>query len=421
MNLRLVSQQKAIFAIVLAALLLRLAVRMNSGSEDFWTNGYTFYFALAQSIAADEGLALEGQPPTAFRVPLYPMFLAALTQGRQAFLSIVIAQSLIGAATVLCLALLTTELFDVSAGTVAALLAATYPYYVVHDTAMQETALFTFLTLLSVLLLIRTRRSMSCQLAIAAGLTLAAAVLTRASIAPFALVAPLWLGAAGTGTPKRRVCVVLLFGGALTSGITPWLVRSYILTGSPVLATEIGFQLWQGNNPYTFSHYPVESIDLSTAAAIRALSEHDRRALNAFDSNEVLINRWYRQEAMTFIRENPWVSIKNAFRKVWAAFSWLPSPRRNLWPNIAHFVSYGTIMILGALGMVRTWRSGRRHSLIHAVFVTFALVVAVFFGHTSHRSFLDVYWMVYAAAVIARSPAIMAPRRRNRFDCFDIQ
>jgi len=128
---------------------------------DFWTNGYTFYFELAGQIAAGRGLAV----PTAFQVSIYPMFLAAVSFGRKAFLPIVLAQSLIGAATDLCGALLTTDWFGAQPGIVAAALAAAYPYYFVHDTALQETGLFAFLTLLSLLLLIRARWSKSPGLA----------------------------------------------------------------------------------------------------------------------------------------------------------------------------------------------------------------------------------------------------------------
>jgi hypothetical protein len=58
---------------------LRVGVRLYSGSDDFFVHGYTFFFSMAQNIAAGRGIGFAGQPPTAFRVPLYPMFLAVLT------------------------------------------------------------------------------------------------------------------------------------------------------------------------------------------------------------------------------------------------------------------------------------------------------------------------------------------------------
>jgi len=37
------------------------------------------------------------------------------------------------------------------------------------------------------------------------------------------------------------------------------------------------------------------------------------------------------------------------------------------------------------------------HSIFYAQLVAFAALTAVFFGHTSHRAYLDVFWIVFAA------------------------
>jgi 4-amino-4-deoxy-L-arabinose transferase-like glycosyltransferase len=405
--------------IAAAALLLRITVRLVSGEADFWENGYTFLFDLARSVAAGHGLTLDGHTPTVYRVPGYPLFLAAVTRGHQAFYSLVVAQSLVGALTVLCAGLLAAEWFGSRAALIASAFAAIYPYYVVHDTALQDTGLFTLVTLVSVLLLIRARRSISGQepprrtqrfnpvvkaaLPLLAGLALAAAVLTRASIAPFALVAPLWLGwAADAGTPARaRVHAGLLCAAALVVGVAPWLIRSKIVAGAPILQNDTGQRLWDGNNPYTFTRYPIESIDLSKADALEAMPATERAELAAAGADDVSFDRWFLHQAVRFMREHPWLTVANGFRKIGATFSILPSPRRSLWPTLAYALSYGPIMILGLVGMVSGWRSWREHSLVYWLFLSFALLTALFFGHTSHRAFLDVYWMAYAASVIS--------------------
>src|SRR5262245_47422807 len=102
---------RKLILILLLAFVARVAVRRHSGGPDFWDSGCTFFFALAQNIAAGNGIAFDGGPPTAFRVPLYPMFLAAVTWGHQAFLPVLLAQSLVGTATVWCSAVLARELF----------------------------------------------------------------------------------------------------------------------------------------------------------------------------------------------------------------------------------------------------------------------------------------------------------------------
>src|ERR1700733_5985033 len=188
---------RKLIGISVLAFVVRVAVRCFSGGVDFWVNGYSFFFALAQNIAAGNGYTLDSVHATAFRVPLYPFFLATVTFGHQLFLPIILSQSLVGVGTVLCAAMLAREIFGNKAAIIAAILTAIYPYYVVHDTALQETSLFTLLTTLAVFLLLRLRRSGSVMTALGAGLALGAAVLTRANLSPFALFAPMWLVFAG--------------------------------------------------------------------------------------------------------------------------------------------------------------------------------------------------------------------------------
>ena len=106
---------QSLLLIIFLAFTVRVAVRCYSGAEDFWVNGYGFFLGLAQNIAAGNGIAFGDGPPTAFRVPLYPAFLAAVTLGQKVFLPIVFAQALIGAGTVWCAALLAREMFGSAA------------------------------------------------------------------------------------------------------------------------------------------------------------------------------------------------------------------------------------------------------------------------------------------------------------------
>jgi hypothetical protein len=187
--------------------------------------------------------------------------------------------------------------------------------------------------------------------------------------------------------------------GMLT--VAPWLIRAYQLTGSVTLSTENGFFLWLGNNPYTFSRYPQESIDRSRAVAWAALSSQEKGELRERGHNEALVDEWFQKKGLDYIRDHPWRTLGNGFRKIVDAFGWLPSPRRNFWPSLVYALSYGPVMILGLWGMWASRRHWRKHSIFYIQFVTFAAVTAVFFGHTSYRAYLDVYWIVFAAGVLA--------------------
>jgi 4-amino-4-deoxy-L-arabinose transferase-like glycosyltransferase len=390
-----------ILGIVFVAFAMRVVVRCYSGSADFWVNGYTFFFALAQNIADGKGISISEGNPTAFRVPLYPIFLTMVTFGHKAFLPVVLAQSLIGTATVLFAALIAREVFGNAAAITAAIITAAYPYYVVHDTALQETGLYTFLTALAVLLLLRTRRSGSGVTAACAGVALGAAVLTRANLAPFALIAPLYLAVPGACQPlmlwRQKLGLVLVCASAVALTVSPWLVRSFLLTGSVTLSTQTGYFLWVGNNSCTFRYYPQGSIDRSEEAALMALTSQDRAELEVLGDNEAAVDQWFRQRGLEYIREHPWRTLGSGALKLSDVFGWLPSPRKSFWPNLVHSLAYGLVMTLGLWGMWAGRKHWREHLIFYALFISFAAVTAVFFGHTSYRSYLDVYWIVFAA------------------------
>ena len=99
---------------------------------------------------------------------------------------------------------------------------------------------------------------------------------------------------------------------------------------------------------------------------------------------------------------DPSLTMLRACRKLWAGFSWTLNPARERFVQAIYFVSYVPVAGLGLVGMLLANRR-REVVLIGMLFLSFVCVTAVFWAHTSHRSYLDVYWMVFAASVIERS------------------
>ena len=79
----------------------------------------------------------------------------------------------------------------------------------------------------------------------------------------------------------------------------------------------------------------------------------------------------------------------------------LPSPRRGLAANVIYALSYGPVMLLGLWGMARRRAAWREDLPIYLLFATFMMITALFWAHTSHRVYLDVYWIVFAAGALA--------------------
>jgi hypothetical protein len=110
---------------------------------------------------------------------------------------------------------------------------------------------------------------------------------------------------------------------------------------------------------------------------------------------------------------NPALTAVGALQKIGAAFSWRLNPVREPLAEAAYFFSWAPISVLGGIGL---WLNWRRHEviLIWMTFISFVFVTAIFWAHTSHRSYLDVYWIVLAASVIER----IAESCRVRFGQF---
>jgi hypothetical protein len=97
--------------------------------------------------------------------------------------------------------------------------------------------------------------------------------------------------------------------------------------------------------------YTTESIDRTQTVALKTLNEQDRRELDALPSDSPAADRWFRYRGLEYIRDYPWQTVGNGFRKIVNAFGCLPSPRRSFWPDLVQAFSYGPIMILGLWGM----------------------------------------------------------------------
>lgn len=266
-----------------------------------------------------------------------------------------------------------------------------------HDVTLQETGLFTFLAALATWLALTARRRGSIGLAALAGLALGAAILTRATLAPFALLAIAWLMLPHS---NRAIAMGLTCLAATLLTLSPWLVRAHELTGRWTLGTEFGAAVFAGNHPLTFSHFPRESIDRSRAAVFASLTPADRAEIPQRD--EAAQSDWYLARGVEWIERHPGATFSGALRKLAAAFGPLPVPRHSLLGDTVHALSFFPVLVLALALLWQRRRRWREDALVHAHIALFAAITAVLWAQTSHRSYLDVYLIVFAAGMLDR-------------------
>ena len=394
---------RALGLIAAAALALRLALRWQHGTANYWAEGYGFYFDIAKNLAEGRGYELLTGALTAFRVPGYPLFLLAVTGGAWHPWLIITAQALIGASTVVASGLIGRELFGRGAGLIAGATCAVYPYYLWHDTALQETALVTGLAAWATLVLLRLARSGALPLALLAGALLAAAVLTRETMLPFALCAALWAGwrVAAQHNAARGLVVSASLLAVLATGLSPWLIHTHREYGEYVLGSEFGAALYAGSDPLLFSAYPDASVDDSRDRIFTALSPRDQAALAALTAHPLDQDHWYRDHALARIAVDPLGFAGRFVHKVWIAFRPLPSPLHGALSNLAYALTWVPLLLLGLAGLWQSRAQWRRDALFYAQFAAFTGISGLLWAQTAHRVFLDLYLMVFAAGLVS--------------------
>jgi 4-amino-4-deoxy-L-arabinose transferase-like glycosyltransferase len=386
-------------AMLLAGFALRVAYRVHLGEHDFWSSGYSFFNAIAKNVVAGHGLFAPGRGWAA-RQPVYPLFLAVGLLLGGSYLPLVICEALFGVATALLAFLIGRRWFGERAGLIAAALAALYPYYVVHDTALQDTSMVGVGATLAVWVFLRARISASAWAWLGAGLVAVVIVLIRGTLLPFSLGAIAWIALLGDGAWRTRLLRAGVVAAACGLVLGVWVARNYEHTGRLMLSSEVGAEFYWANGPYTFRFYPHASMDQSAGEAQQALTRAARQTLAALP--EAQRSDWYMAEGWRYVAAHPGEIAAGALRKEAAGFSWVLNPEREGPVGLAYTLSYMPLLALGLAGMALARIDWREASLVGLQFAGFIVVTAIFWAHTSHRVYLDVYLMVFAALVIER-------------------
>lgn len=394
--------------LIVSGVAARIAARVWRGEISFLTEGYTLYLSLADTFLQGDGLCYAPGDTCAIRLPLYPLFIAAMKWAGWLYPGAMVAQALMGGGTVWAAWSIGRTLFGPAVAIVAAAAVALNPYAVIHDTALQDTVLVNLLMLVTVVALLRAARSPGAGAWLMAGTVLALALLTSARISLFLPFAVAWATMVAPAPWRARVrqgalvaLPILIAGGG-------WIGRNAVVVGSPVLTTDSGRSLFVGNSPLTFVAFPDKSVDL-TFDAVETLPAEVQRRLQAVDGQEVAQDHLLRDLAVAHIVAHPFQTITGMVRKLWVAASAQFSPARaplEQWGYRLVFLPLHLLALAGAWHARHRWRE---HALPLLLIVSFGLTTAVFWAHTSHKSLVDPVIFIYAAAGLA---VIRADRAR---------
>ena len=275
------------FAIVVRAATLAFGYAQLAADPD----GYR---ALAANVAT-HGVYGQGDRPTAYRPPLYPLALAPWTALDDLdSLPIAAMHLLLGVATVY----LTYQL-AIAAGLnrwslLAATLVAIDPILLRQSTLVMTETLAAWLSVAALALLTATDRRPSPALAAMTGAVLGLAVLCRPTFLAWLALIPVvwWLVPSLRGRmanrqpskagPSRRVEALVMLLAACACVVAPWALRNWRQFGVPIIGTtHAGYTLWLGNNDRFYDYLNGDDRRLPWSATEFDAHVSDARVENA--------------------------------------------------------------------------------------------------------------------------------------------
>lgn len=184
------------------------------------------YALLAQNIATGRGYAYAGFP-TAYRAPIYPLFLAGAMKvfGAHAFEAVRVLQLLMGFAVVYLCACIAERLFGRRAKTPALIVALFFPTLAIMTGDILTEALATFLSALFLYFLLDFLRHPTWKVLAALSVCVGVATLTHFNMALLGLVLLAVLLFWQSTFSRWRAAVLTVCLSGLT--IAPWLARNY--------------------------------------------------------------------------------------------------------------------------------------------------------------------------------------------------
>jgi len=381
------------------------------------------YDEWAQQIAAGDWL---GQG-VFYQAPLYPYFLGLL----QAILghnlwAIRVVQIFLGAASCSLLYWAGRSFFSRRAGIAAGFILSLYAPAIFFEGLIQKTVLDLFLIGLLLLLLSRAQSKPLWIYWGAIGVVVGLLGLARENALIWLFVVPIWIWFCfreRAPSDRARWIAIFLLGSAVV--LIPVGARNLKVGGEFTLTTsQFGPNFFIGNNPAAEGTY-------SPLRAGRSDPKFERQ--DAMDLAEQALGRslspgevsgyWFRR-SWDYISSQPldWASL--TVRKwfllwnvkeledaddfyLYQRWSWLLG-------ILARFSHFGLLAPLAAIGIVLTWKHWRRLWLLHALLLTLAFSVALFYVFGRYRFPMVPLLALFAGAGLVEGFALYRERMVRR-------
>jgi len=357
------------------------------------------YMTLSEKICAGEGFVREDGTPTAFRAIGYPVFLSLLKfAGFYSPLGIRLVQVYLSILIIWLVYVLGNRIFDKKTGIIAVFITAIYPYYIFMPGTILAATLLTCLILFATLTLHNAIKKSSTFLLVVSGVILGLAILTKPSAMTFVFGVIAWLFIVLSKNSRKRLIYSVLFILTLLLTISPWMMRNYVKMNTFSITTNVGRNLWLGNNPLT---------TVNTGSNIKMDKFLEQKIDNA--RTEIQAEKIYFTEVKNFIIKNPGRFILLTLNKGLGFWRWSPSPTTGRYYEHHNYLywlsvfSVGPVFIFALLGFILTPKELRKYILLWLFYILFFTVLHAFFiSKVRFRLPLDIFLILTAAYSVQR-------------------
>ena len=390
-----------IFAVALAVRVLHVWQLRSSPFFDVLMGDANGYDQWAQRLAAGDWVGSE----VFYQAPLYPYFLGAIYAifGRD-LLIVRIIQAVIGSASCVLLGMAAARFFTPRTGLVAGLTLALWAPAIFFDGLLQKSVLDLFFLCAALSLIARIAERGNRMQWLALGGVMGALALTRENALLLAGVVLIW----SWFRVDRRVAVASCLAG-LALVLVPVAARNYAVGGGFYLTTsQFGPNFYIGNNANADGTYAsirfgrgspeferVDATEVAEASVGRSLSPSEvssywtGRALGYITSQPLDWLQLTGRKVLLLINRDEMLDTES--QQSYAAWS---LPLRVL----GWFGHFGILVPLAVLGLIVTWPDRRRLWILHALAITYALSVVMFYVFARYRYPLVPFLILFAAA-----------------------
>ena len=362
----------------------------------FWDE--KVYYQLAQNLVEYGVYGQDAGRPDAYRPPGYAFFITPFVWAGGGKQLINVVQILLWALNAYLAGRIVLQLGGPVAAAATVILALAYPIFAYTALTLYPQTLTAtlLLALTAILFAVPTASSRSVANLIGLGAMSGVSILVTP---PMMLLVGAIAVIAGIlrMISIRQIATVLVIAG-LT--LAPWLIRNWVVLGSPVIATNGGLVLFLGNATKTMR------------PELGRLSEDSPEVATIMEAaknlGEVQRDRYFRRLALQWMENHPREAVLNYITKFLHFFGFreefeTATVNSNA-AAVVMFISYYPILLLCFINLILAirWPISRFEVILYISYIAAAGIYALFFTRLRYRAPFDYYLIMIAALAICK-------------------